>query len=50
MGGNHVDGEAVCEALVGFGKGMDKSYGKFSETINAGTARRSALRKQVSAA
>ena len=45
--------EAVCEALVSYGKDMNsagKSYGRFSETINAITARRSCLRKQVTAA
>lgn len=53
IGGNMIDGEAVCEALVTFGKDMynaGKSYGKYSETIKAITARRSVLRKQVSAA
>eukprot|EP00435_Cladocopium_sp_Y103_P023325 s568_g5.t1 len=45
--------ENVCEALVSYGKDMynaGKSYGRFSETINAITARRSVLRKQVAAA
>ena len=53
IGGNDIDGEGICVALVAFGKQMynaGKSYGKVSETINAITARRSVLRKQVSAA
>eukprot|EP00435_Cladocopium_sp_Y103_P060998 s1156_g22.t1 len=53
LGGQAVDSELVCEALVAYGKALynaGKSYGKFSETINAVTAKKSSLRKQVAAA
>lgn len=47
------DVEAVSEALVAYGKDMyqaGKSFGRFSETINAVTARRPTLRRQVASA
>ena len=47
-----LDAEAISDALVAYGKELyssGKSYGRFSETINAVTARRPALRKQVAA-
>ena len=43
----------VSEAVVSFGKELytaGKSYGKFSETINAVTSRRPALRRQLASA
>ena len=48
--GRQCDPEQVAEALVSYGKDMynaGKSYGKFSETINAVTAKRPGLRRQV---
>ena len=48
-----LDPELVAEALVSYGKELyaaGKSYGRFSETINAITSRRPALRRQVAAA
>eukprot|EP00438_Fugacium_kawagutii_P027393 Skav208440 [mRNA] locus=scaffold1952:165682:170177:- [translate_table: standard] len=47
-----LDCEAVSEALISYGKDMftsGKSYGRFSETINALTARRPALRRRIPA-
>jgi hypothetical protein len=48
-----LDCEEVSEALVAYGKEMynaGKSYGRFSETINAVTAKRSALRRSLQSA
>lgn len=45
--------ESVSEALVAYGRDMyqaGKSYGRFSETINAVTAKRPILRRQVASA
>ena len=53
LGDHVVDCERVCEVLVAYGKDMyasGKSYGKFSETTNAVTSKRTILRKQVAAA
>ena len=49
----NLDCEAVTDALVSYGKDLydaGKSYGKFSETINAVTQRRPVLRRRVAAA
>ena len=48
-----LDCDAVAEALVSYGKDMyqaGKSYGRFSETINAVTAKRPMLRRRVAIA
>ena len=48
-----ADPEAVSEALVAYGKDMynaGKSYGRFSETINAVSSRKPILRRQLAAA
>ena len=48
-----ADPEFISEALVSYGKELysaGKSYGRFSETINAVTSRRPFLRRQVTAA
>ena len=48
-----ADPEFISEALVSYGKDLytaGKSYGRFSETINAITSRRPFLRRQVTAA
>ena len=48
-----LDCEAVTEALVAYGKDLydsGKSYGKYSETINAVTQRRPMLRRRIAAA
>ena len=48
-----LDCEVVSEALVAYGKQMyhaGRSYNKFSETINAVTARRPALRRNLGSA
>eukprot|EP00435_Cladocopium_sp_Y103_P013662 s4315_g3.t1 len=53
VGRHALDCEAVAEALVAYGKDMyyaGKSFGKFSETINAVTAMRPALRRNLGAA
>eukprot|EP00438_Fugacium_kawagutii_P017058 Skav216351 [mRNA] locus=scaffold2385:191031:215658:- [translate_table: standard] len=53
IGQEAVDAEAVADALVAYGKQMydaGKSYGRFSETINAVTARRPALRRNLASA
>ena len=45
-----LDAEQVSETLVAYGKDLyvsGKSYGRFSETINAITARRPTLRRQL---
>lgn len=42
--------EAVAEALVAYGKDLyqaGKAYGRFSETINAVTAKRPSLRRRI---
>lgn len=49
----NVDAETITDALVAYGKAMyqaGKSYGRYSETINALTAKRPMLRRRVSAA
>ena len=48
-----IDCETVAEALVAYGRDMyqaGKSYGRFSETINALTSKRPILRRRVSTA
>ena len=48
-----LDAEFVSEALVSYGKEMynaGRSYGKFSETINAVAGRRPALRRHLASA
>ena len=50
LGPRNPDADVVSDALVAYGKQMydaGKSYGRFSETINAVTARRPSLRKQL---
>eukprot|EP00438_Fugacium_kawagutii_P001143 Skav218134 [mRNA] locus=scaffold759:371388:377624:- [translate_table: standard] len=51
--GSSGDPEAVSEALVAYGKDMyysGKSYGKFSETINAVASRKPHLRRNLASA
>ena len=51
--GRSINFEDVSEAVVAYGKDMyqsGKSYGRFSETINALTTRRPALRRNLGAA
>ena len=53
VGRPFIDYEEVSEALVACGKDMyqsGKSYGRFSETINAVTSKRPALRRNLAAA
>ena len=53
IGGRTINFEEVAEAVVSYGKDMyqsGKSYGRFSETINALTTRRPALRRNLGAA
>lgn len=49
----HLDHEAISDALVAYGREMylsGKSYSRFSETINAVTARRPQLRRNLASA
>ena len=51
--GPDLNFEEVTEALVAYGKDMyqaGKSYGRYSETINAVTSKRPALRRNIAAA
>eukprot|EP00435_Cladocopium_sp_Y103_P016191 s1218_g4.t1 len=53
IGGREPNFEDICEAVIAYGKDLfhsGKSYGRFSETINAITARRPILRKNVGSA
>ena len=49
----NIDYDEVAEMLVAYGKDMyqaGKSYGRFSETINAVTAKRPSLRRNIAVA
>lgn len=53
LGGLHSDADFISEALVAYGKDMynsGKAYSRYSETINAVTAKRPGLRRQLAAA